>query len=166
MKWRTHIAMSWILLPGLWLLGRLSLRTLPFTIAMLFVGSLLPDLYHPPVKRNAFLHSLAGAVVASSVASLLVAVCLQTLVSAELALSFEEAFRLIFPAYVLHLLGDSLTGGGIYLAWPFSSRRFRAAGYRYDDPFLNIVMSGFGIISLVITIITMGLIELKRVIPP
>jgi len=165
-RWRTHVAMGYLALPSLWLSGQLTVSNLPLALALLPVGSLLPDVHHPPVKRNAFLHSLVGAAAVSLAASLFAALWAYTLGLAAEPLGFRFVFRLLFASYLLHLLGDAMTGGGIYIAWPFSGRRFRITAHRYDDPALNSIFTGLGLLSLLATSAVVVMQELGRVLYP
>lgn len=158
--------MSGLALPVLYITGQATLSNLLVTVILLVVGALLPDIYHPPVRRNAFLHSLVGSIVVSAAAALLVAAWVYTAEAGDPAAWFQYSFKIVYSSYILHLLGDSLTGGGIYFAWPFSGRRFRVSAHRYDDPALNAIFAGLGILSYIATIIIMVFLELQRVLYP
>jgi len=153
-------------LPAFMATGQVNAGNLAESLALLTVGSLLPDVYHPPVRRNAFLHSLVGAAVASSVATVLISAWLYTLGIPVTPGDARFMFRLVFSAYLMHLVGDSLTGGGVYLSWPFNPRRFRISARRYDDPALNSIFYGLGILALALSLSYLWVDQVRRVMFP
>jgi len=158
--------MTGLLLPAYAVAGLLRKENVLVVIFIAVFASILPDLYHPRVRRNPFLHSIIGGFLASYLFSIAVGFVYYTFLYRSVFDTADFAFKIVFPSYLLHLLGDSLTGGGIYPSYPFTSRRFRIYAYRYDDPALNRAGAGLGLLVGSLALLSMFFEEIHRVLYP
>jgi len=165
MKWITHISIGvGFTTLILHITKGLEVNELIIVMLLSIIGSILPDLYHPHLRRNLFLHSLIGCFVVSFLTSLGIGLTYYTLYEVDYRVIVDTTFKPIFTSYLLHLICDSMTAGGISPSYPITRRKFRLLHLRYDDPVLNSVGVGIGLITLIFTIIMMGF-EGKWVIP-
>ncbi len=129
----THLALAACLYLGLRTIGIDVSVDLVFMAVL--IGSVFPDIDHPRssiaqqsylmkgISRAVFILSEHRGVVHSLLASLLLTAFLYSLL-AEAGLGGTIALGFLF-GYLTHLVGDSMTKGGVRWLQPFSDRKLR-----------------------------------------
>jgi len=122
----------------------------PLMIVFSLIFSILPD-FDASMKHRALLHNLFSAVILSWAASYFSS---GYIISMQLsALPWTAFFACSLIAYLSHIALDSLTRAGVEVLWPLSSRSFRAASLRYDDPAANALFSVLGALLIIFTFV-------------
>ena len=147
MKLNTHLVTGFCVATSLALLLGLGPREAVFSgILALAANYLIDALGHRGRGRAPFAHSLVGVT--------LVTIALFTALTAlspYAPIPSIDALKLFASSYagaLTHLLLDALTEGGVYIAYPFSRRRFAIAHLDYDNPVANVVASTLAIALL------------------
>lgn len=151
MKLYTHlvtgfcVAFSTALYLGLDLKSSILVAT-----ASLFLNYLIDAIGHRGYRRSPFMHSFVGVTLSTTALFLALSV-LELYVPTMKYIGIELGPRTFLACYagaLTHLLLDAFTGSGIYLAYPFTRKRFAIAHLSYDNPVANTIATAFAIALL------------------
>ncbi len=157
MKLATHVSVGFSVAAALAVLFGCSVSCAWYTGLAAALVNIAVDMLGHEVKggiprRTAFSHSLVGPFFFS----------LAFILPALLAPPHEAvaATISILGGVYTHLLLDAVTEGGIYPYWPFSRRRWRLAGLRYNHVAANTVAILSGALLLAVALAMRGLLAL------
>jgi len=115
-----------------------SIEKMVFAIFFSALGSVFPDM-DIRFRHRVFLHNVFALTIATAVLFFILKFFINIGEYVEVSiLSFTIGF-------FTHILLDTLTKTGVAFLWPFTTRRISFLKERYDNPYLNYVVSLMGV---------------------
>ncbi len=106
------------------------------------VNSSIDFLYgHVGGRRTPWTHSVIGASILSLIISIAMIIVLEFIGITLRSYIYIVISIANFSIAILHIGLDALTAGGVYLLWPFSSKRYSLLKASYNDRVLNSLIS-------------------------
>ncbi len=151
MKLITHLIVGFSIALAVGLMMHLNILEAAFAgVLAAAVNYIIDVLGHRGYRRSPFMHSLVG-VTLSTIALFTALTMLDLYTSILRYIGVELGPRTFLACYagaLTHLLLDAFTGSGIYLAYPFTRKRFAIAHLSYDNPVANTIATAFAIALL------------------
>ncbi len=109
---------------------------------------------HRGCRRTPWTHSVIGASILSLAISIAIIIFLEILgISLQLYTCIVVSIA-SFSIAIIHIVLDMLTAGGVYLLWPFNSKRYSLLRVSYDNKPLNFFISLISIAIIVYTLMS------------
>ncbi len=141
------------------LVGGSSLYSLLYGIAGAF-GAYFPDIGHPPGRRKRSTHNIVFPILFLIIiysAYMIIKLNNNDPILIFITGIIAKSLYAFFISWLVHVLNDSLSVGGVYPLWPFSNKRVRITRLKSNSLALNLFGLFLAFIMLYLWLVLSGL---------